>query len=329
MVHGGQFLRPTGFRVGDHVFAFCAACVACRCAEGCLNARGNFRRVAHDTNGDFLGQADAIRVDINLNDFRVLWPVVDAVARQRREWVQARAQSQNDICFCDQLHAGFRTVVTQWASEKWVRTRERIVVLVANANWCVECFCQKLAGFDATLCQNNAGAVQDNREFRFRQQCSSGRDRVFATWGQFKFDRLWQFDVDNLGPHVARDVQLGWCAQTFGLCNHACQNFCNPCRVTNFFLVGNHVFEQFHLFNFLETALTDCLVGRLWRDQQQRRVVPVCCFNRGDEVCDARTVLRDHHGHFAGCTCVAISHHAGGAFVGAIPERDPGCWEDI
>jgi hypothetical protein len=38
--------------------------------------------------------------------------------------------------------------------------------------------------------------------------------------------------------------------------------------------------NSFHLLDFLEAALPHGLVGRLRRDQQQRRVVPVGGFHR-------------------------------------------------
>ena len=94
-------------------------------------------------------------------------------------------------------------------------------------------------------------------------------------------------------------------------------------------MIANHVFKQFHLFDFLKAALTDGLVRRLRCDQQHGRVVPISGFNRCDEVGDARTVLSDGHGHFAGRACVAVRDHAAGCFMGTIPELDARSREQV
>ena len=102
--------------------------------------------------------------------------------------------------------------------------------------------------------------------------------------------------------------------------DHACQHFGNAGRIAHLFLIGDHVFEQFHLFDFLKAPLPNGLVGRLRCDQQQWRMVPVSRFDGCDKVGDAGAVLRDHHRHLAGGARVPIGHHAGRAFVGTIPE---------
>ena len=58
-------------------------------------------------------------------------------------------------------------------------------------------------------------------------------------------------------------------------------------------------------------------------------MVPIRCFHGCYEVCDARAVLRDHHRHFAGGAGVAVSHHAAGCFVGAVPESNACIREDV
>jgi hypothetical protein len=93
--------------------------------------------------------------------------------------------------------------------------------------------------------------------------------------------------------------------------DHAVQHLGHAGRVAHLFLVGDHVLEQLHLLDFLEAALADGLVGRLRRDQQQRRVVPVGGLHGGDEIGDAGAVLGDHHRHLAGGAGVAVGHHAG------------------
>ena len=52
-----------------------------------------FTRIAADADGDLLHQAQHLVVGVDLDDLRVLRPVVDTVTRQRRERIKARAQA--------------------------------------------------------------------------------------------------------------------------------------------------------------------------------------------------------------------------------------------
>ena len=329
MIQRRQLLLPRGFGLRDVRFAVGAASVARVVRKVAEDAVGDLCRVTHDAHGDLFGQTDAVRVNINLDDFRVSGPVLHAVAGQGGEWVQTRAEAQNNISVLDQLHASLGAVVAQRTREQGVRAGEGIVVLIADADRCIQFFSQRHRGRDAALGQDNARTVQDNGVLGVRQQVGSSFDGILTTGGGFEFDWLGDFDIDDLGPEIAWDVDLRRTGQTLGLRNHAGQNFGDARWVTDFFLVGNHVFEQFHLLNFLEATLTDGFVRCLWRDQQKRCVVPVGCFDSGHKVGDAGAVLRDHHRHFARGAGVAVCHHASGAFVGAVPEGDPSCGEDV
>ena len=151
---------------------------------------------------------------------------------------------------------------------------------------------------------------------------------VAALW-QFEINDDWKIDIDHLCPEVAWYVDLCRRRCAFRLHNNAVQRFCDAGWVTYFFLVGNTVSEQVHLFHLLEAALTDCFVSGLWCNQKYRRVVPICCFNSSYEVGDAWAVLRDHHGHFAGGASETVSHHAARCFVGTVPESDARVREDV
>ena len=264
-----------------------------------------------------------------MDDLGFSRPVIHAVTWQGREWVKACAQAQNNVCFGDQFHASLRAVISQRTCIKRVVAWERIVVLVAHANWCVERFGENARGFDAAFGQDCACAVQDHWKFRSGQQISRVLDSIVTALWQFKINDDRQFNVDNLCPEVARDVDLRWTGCALGLHDYAVQRFCDTAWIADFFLVRNTVSEQVHLFHLLETTLADCLVRSLWRHEQNWCVVPVRCFHGCYEVCDARTVLRDHHRHFAGGAGVAVSHHAAGCFVGAVPESNACIREDV
>jgi hypothetical protein len=126
-----------------------------------------------------------------------------------------------------------------------------------------------------------------------RQQLWRLCDGRLAAGRTLEADDLRQFDVDHLGPEIARHVDLRRGRAAPGLHDHPVEHLGDARRVAHLFLVADHVLEQPHLLHFLEAALTDGLVGRLRRDQQQRGVVPVGGLHRRHEVGDAGAVLGD------------------------------------
>ncbi len=83
MVHGRQLLQPGmtwSGGSGPHALRgrHCLPLLSDLIQQLLCDSLG----VTLNGNGDFLGQANTVRVDVNLNDLGVLWPVVDAVARQ-------------------------------------------------------------------------------------------------------------------------------------------------------------------------------------------------------------------------------------------------------
>src|ERR1700730_13600430 len=94
------------------------------------NSLGNQFRVSADPDGDRLGQADAIGVDVDLNNFRVLWPVVDAIAGKRRKWIESGAERQHDVGLGNEFHSRLCPIVAERTPRKPVTAREAVVVLV-------------------------------------------------------------------------------------------------------------------------------------------------------------------------------------------------------
>ncbi len=70
-------------------------------------------------------------IGIDLDDLRVLRPVVHAVLRQRAERSQARAERDHDIGLRQQLHGRFGALIAERAAPQRVLGRKRIVVQVA------------------------------------------------------------------------------------------------------------------------------------------------------------------------------------------------------
>ena len=104
MIQRGQFLRPGRFGGGDGFLAGGAAGITGRRGQPVKNAGGNLVRIADNTHGHRLGQADTVGVDVDLNDLCIFRPVIDAVTGQGRERVEPRAKCQHDIGLGNQLH---------------------------------------------------------------------------------------------------------------------------------------------------------------------------------------------------------------------------------
>ncbi len=107
VIHRGQFLRPARFGQGDQLGPRLAALVACASSKIVQKLFSNTFCIALDGDVDFLGEANAVRVDVDLDDLCILGPVVDAIAGQRAERVQTVAKGQNDVGLLDDLHRGF------------------------------------------------------------------------------------------------------------------------------------------------------------------------------------------------------------------------------
>ena len=113
MIHAGKRLQPPGLGRMDQRLALLAAGIARRRRKLRQNALRDELGVAADADGDRLGQADAVGIDIDLDDLGGLRPVVDAVARQRRERIEPGAERQHHVGLGDKLHRGLRAVVAE------------------------------------------------------------------------------------------------------------------------------------------------------------------------------------------------------------------------
>ena len=207
MIHGGQLLRPAGLGVRDQRLAVRAAGIARRRGQAREQLLSNQLGVALDPDFDPLGQADAIGVDVDLDQLGILGPVVDTVTRQGRERVQARPQRQHHVGLGDQLHGCFGSVVAQRAAGQRMRAGEGVVMLVVAAHGRIEALGQLDRSRNGPA-QHNARTIENNRELGFGQQCGCAVDRVGVTRRATDTHDLRQVDVDHLGPEVTRHVDL-------------------------------------------------------------------------------------------------------------------------
>src|SRR5262249_20226346 len=82
MIHAGENLKPARFCCVDQRLAFIAAGVASRRRKLRQNAPGDEFSITTDANGDGLGQADPVSVDIDLDNLGGLRRVIDGIARK-------------------------------------------------------------------------------------------------------------------------------------------------------------------------------------------------------------------------------------------------------
>ena len=134
MVHGRELLKPGRAGPGDQCLALAAAGLARTGGERLEDRLGDRPGVAGDADVDRLGQPDPVGIEVDLDQPGRLRPVVDAVARQRREGVQARAERQHHVRLRDQLHRRLRAVVAERSDRERMRAREGVVVLVVAGN---------------------------------------------------------------------------------------------------------------------------------------------------------------------------------------------------
>ena len=129
--------------------------------------------------------------------FGRLRPVVDAVAGQRRERVEPRAQRQHHVGLGDQLHRGPRAVVAERADGERMAAREAVVVLVVVADRRIQPFGQRHAVRDGAASTTPApDRITGN--FASRQQPRRLGDRLRAAGRTLELDDRRQLDVDHL-----------------------------------------------------------------------------------------------------------------------------------
>ena len=115
-----------------------------------------------------------LRVGVDLDDLRVLRPVLDPVLRQRAERPEARAERQHDVGLGDQLHRRLAALVAERPDPQRVLRRERIVVQIAVGNRRLQQLGER-DRFGLPVGHHDAAAAEDHRELRAREQLGRRR----------------------------------------------------------------------------------------------------------------------------------------------------------
>ena len=328
VIHRGQLLQPPRLCVRDQRLAITASGVPCARGKLLQDLFSGGFCVRLNAHRHLLGQSDTVGVYVHLNDFRILRPIVDPIAGQRRKRIEPRPKREHHIGLRDQLHRSLGAVVAERPDRQRMAAGERVVVLVIAADRRIQAL-RQLTGCVDRIAKHDAGTVENDRELRLGQQFRRIRDRAAPWLHRIEPDHLRQLDIDHLSPEIARHVDLRRRRAAAGFLDHAIQHFRNAGGVSNFLLIADDVSEKAHLLHFLEAALTDGLVCGLRGDQQQWRMVPVGGLDRRHEVGDAGSVLRDGHRHLARGARVAVGAHARVALVRAVPELDASFREQI
>ena len=82
MVERCQLLRPGRFCLRNQVFAFFAPKVASRRAQLRQYAARHGTRIADNADINLFGQANAVGIDVDLDEFGGFGPIVHSIARQ-------------------------------------------------------------------------------------------------------------------------------------------------------------------------------------------------------------------------------------------------------
>ena len=328
VIHAGKGLFPGRFSRVDQGLAVFASGVAGARRKLAEDLARDLGRIAANADADRLGQADAIRVDVHLNDLGRLGPIVDLVAWQGRKRIEPRAERQHHIGPGDQLHGRARAIVAQRPRRQGMAARKAVIVLIARTDRRIQPFGQSDAVWNGAA-YHHPRPGQDHRELGFRQKPRRLGYGRRAARRALKLDDGGKIDIDDLGPEVARDVDLGRGRQTAGLEDNPVQHLGHARGVANLFLIADHVAEHGHLLDLLKTALAESLVGGLGRDHQHRGVVPVGGLHGGDKARHAGTVLGDDHAHLAAGAGVTVAHQPAIGLLRHVPEGDARLGEEV
>ena len=77
---------------------------------------------------------------------------------------------------------------------------------------------------------------------------------------------MWQVDIDDLGPKIPWDINLGRRGESNCFADHTVEHFRHPVWGSNFFLVTDHVLKECELIYLLKAALLNGIVGGLGSD---------------------------------------------------------------
>ncbi|KKO62749.1 hypothetical protein VM94_03592 [Janthinobacterium sp. KBS0711] len=296
--------------------------------QACQDGLGGRLGVAADTDGDFLDQAQHLVVRIDLDDLRVLRPVIHAVLRQGAERAQARTERDDDVGLGDQFHGRLGTLVAERTAPQRVAGGERVVVQVAVDHWRAQALGQGLALLDR-FTHDDAAAGDNHGELGFRQQFGRVIEALFAAGAAVQAVRFWNLGLDFAIKIVARDVQLGRAHFRHGAIKTAAREFRHAGRIGHMTLILGEFLEHRQLVRFLEAAQAHAHRARFRGNDHDRSMRPVGGGNRRHAIADAGAVLADDDAMAARDAGVTVSHVAGALLVHDRDQADAGRCKNV
>ena len=252
-----------------------------------------------------------LRVGVDLDDLRLLRPVVDAVLRQRAERPEARAEREHDVGLGDQLHRRLAALVAERAAPQRMPRRERVVVQVAACTPAPAAARRARSASALPSAMTTPPPARITGNCARREQLRRFVEALLAAGAALDRERPRDLALDVAVEEVARDVELRRPhleharGRTRAPVSSAMRALLLTCA---WYLV---IFEK----------IGSCSVS--WKPPRpsvalpvsgviddDRRMRPERGRGRRDEVGDARAVLRDADAVAAGHARVAVGHVA-------------------
>ncbi len=192
--------------------------------------------------------------------------------------------------------------------------RERVVVQIAVGNGRLQQFSERERG-RLPVGHDHAAPAEDHRKARCGEERGRFVEAPFATGAAFDRHRPLDFAFDVAVEEVTRDVELRRPHLQHRAVERPAREFGHSRAVVDVRLELGDLREDRQLLGFLKAAQAKRRAAGLRRDHDDRRMRPEGGRSRGDEVGDARPVLRDAHAVPPGDARVAVGHVAAALLV--------------
>ena len=212
--------------------------------------------------------------------------------RQRTKRPKARAERQDYIRLRDELHRRLGALIAERAHREGMRCRKRIVVQVTIANGRSQQFRERdrLGG---AARHDHAAAGEDYGKLRGGERCGGSIERRGITRPvgnpHRRRDRRFDLPIEK----IPRNVQLGRTHLKHGTVKAARSDFRHALGIVHVSLIFGDLRENRQLLGLLKPAEPHGHRTRLWRDKHHRRMRPIGRGHPGNEIRDARSVLRN------------------------------------
>ena len=231
-------------------------------------------------------------IGVDLDDLRSLRPIIEPVLRQRAEGSEPRAERQHDIGLRDQFHRGLRALIAERSGPKRMVAWEGIVVQVGVDDGRLQLLGERDRLRNAVR-EDHAAARHDHRKLCAGEEIGRGVEALVGAGAAQDLLRRRDLIIGLAIEIVAGNVELRRPALGGRHRKAAREQFCEARMLGDMRLVFRDLREDRQLLGLLEAAEPHRAASRLRRDGDDGRVRPIGGGDGGDEIGDARPVLRD------------------------------------